>query len=366
MRLPTWQESLDWLDNRLGWRAINEFGQHKQVPLHWGGFWYYWGGICMFLFGLQVVTGIFLLLYYKPGSETAFESVQFITTKVNYGWLIRSIHSWASNLMIFAVFVHMFSTFILKAYRAPREFTWVTGSLLLFATLGFGFTGYLLPWNTLAYFATAVGTDIAGSVPVVGPTILTLLRGGSEVSGATLTRFFGVHVVVLPMSLLGILGLHLYLIQKHGSSMPIPKHPGEPPVPTIPFWPDFAFRDAIGWLLAFGITCTLATIYPWEVGAKVDPLLPAPAGIHPEWYFGFMFQALKLIPSKVLFIEGELLGLMSFNIAGLLWVLTPFFDRKASRGERSPGFTVLGIAIIVFIAGMTAWMYVQAAQQAAH
>ncbi|MBM3792400.1 MAG: cytochrome B, partial [Acidobacteria bacterium] len=183
-----------WLEERVGWSAAAELLRHKEVPQHRHSVWYYFGGMTLFLFAVQVGTGIMLLLYYRPSAETAFESVQFIMTEVEFGWLIRSVHSWSANLMIAAAFVHLFSALFLRAFRRPRELTWVSGAVLLALSLAFGFSGYLLPWNKLAFFATKVGTDIAGVVPWVGGFLVRFLRGGDEVTGATLTRFFGFHV----------------------------------------------------------------------------------------------------------------------------------------------------------------------------
>src|SRR5215467_5236671 len=209
-----------WLDERLGWDDLIAPLRKKTVPLHRLSYWYFLGGITLFLFLIQVLTGILLLLYYRPGANEAFESVQYIMTQVQFGWLIRSIHSWSANLMIFTAFAHMFSVLFLKAYRKPRELTWVSGVILLFLVMGFGFSGYLLPWNTLAFFATKVGTEIAGQVPVVGKPVMIFLRGGDEVTGATLTRFFGFHVAVLPgLATLFIL-LHVFLVQRAGISVP--------------------------------------------------------------------------------------------------------------------------------------------------
>src|SRR6266567_1916050 len=178
-----------WFDDRLGISAIQEAASHKTVPTHRYTVLYYLGGITLFFFLLQVCTGVLLMLYYRPSAEEAFESVEFLMTTVPFGWLIRSIHSWSANLMVFFAFIHMASVFFMKSYRAPRELTWITGVLVFLLVLGFGFSGYLLPWNQLAFFATKVGTDIAGVLPVVGPGMACLLRGGDEVSGATLTRF---------------------------------------------------------------------------------------------------------------------------------------------------------------------------------
>ena len=178
MEAKTGSTVLDWLDERLQVRIALAFFAKKAVPQHRHSLWYYFGGMALFLFSVQVVTGILLLLYYRPTAEAAIESVQFIVTEVRFGWLIRSIHSWSANLMVAMIFVHMLSVFLLKAYRKPREMTWVTGVLLFFMVLGFGFSGYLLPWNTLAFFATKVGTELIKTVPVVGHDLLIFLRGG--------------------------------------------------------------------------------------------------------------------------------------------------------------------------------------------
>ena len=217
-----------WFEERLGLDAVRQFIAHKTVPLHSATPWYYFGGITLFLFVLQVLTGVLLLLYYRPTPSEAYESVQFIMTRVQFGWLVRSIHSWSANLMILAAFIHMFSVVFLHAYRKPRELTWLSGVVLLGLAMAFGFSGYLLPWNTVSYFATKVGTDMAASVPWIGPPLARFLRGGEEVGGATLTRFFGFHVAVLPGLATVLLILHLLLVQKLGISSP-PKVEAETP-----------------------------------------------------------------------------------------------------------------------------------------
>src|SRR6478735_3247910 len=209
-----------WLDERLNLEDVRHFVKEKGVPIHAQKIWYYLGGLTLFLFAVQVATGILLLLYYRPSAENAFESVQFIITEVKFGWLIRSIHSWSANLMIATLFIHMFSVFFLRAYYPPREITWISGVLLLFIVIAFGFSGYLLPWNKLAFFATKVGTEIAGVVPIVGRPMLRFLRGGDDVTGATLTRFFGFHVAVLPATATVFIAIHVALVQLHGMHVP--------------------------------------------------------------------------------------------------------------------------------------------------
>jgi len=353
---------MGWLDERFGAGSIEQFLRHKTVPVHRHTIWYYLGGMTLFLFIVQVLTGILLLLYYRPTADGAFESVQFIMTQVKFGWLIRSIHSWSANLMIFTAFLHMFSVYFLKAYRKPRELTWISGMLLFFIVLGFGFSGYLLPWNTLSFFATKVGTDMAGFMPVFGKWILVFLRGGKEVTGATLTRFFGFHVAVLPGLATLLLATHLLLVQRLGMSVPpsIEKkiEEGKETALSMPFFPNFLLRDIMGWYGALGVLGALAAIFPWELGTKANPFGSAPAGIRPEWYFLFMYQTLKYLPAKVLFINSELLGLLGFGLAGLVWVLVPFLDYKAGFGRLTRFFTGLGIFVIGFIV-MMSWLAVR-------
>jgi cytochrome b6 len=352
-------------EERAGLGVLAELARHKRVPQHRRSFWYYLGGMTLFLFGVQVGTGILLLLYYRPSAGEAFESVQFIMTRVPFGWLVRSIHSWSANLLVLVAFVHMFSVLFLRAYRRPRELTWLSGALLLFLMLAFGFSGYLLPWNTLAFFATQVGSQVAGAVPVVGHFMLRLLRGGDQVTGGTLTRFYGMHVAVLPAIATLLVGAHLALVQKHGMSIPpvieSRANKSGQPVPSMPFVPNFLLRDCIGWVAALGILAALAALFPWDLGTKADPFAPAPAGIRPEWYFAWMFQTLKLLPAHILGVEGELLGILGFGAGALLLLLVPFLDRSSAVDE-TRGRLVLacGWAVIVYMAVMTALVYLPA------
>lgn len=194
-----------WLDKRYGITPLIEFLKHKEVPVGAHSLlWYYLGGLTLFFFTIQLVSGVLLLAYYQAGETTSYESIRFLTTKVPFGWLVRSMHCWSAHLMILSLVTHMFSTMVLKAYRPPRELTWVTGFLLFALALGFGFSGYLLPWNELAFFATAVGTDSMKAVPVIGEWVMQVMRGGPDVSINTLYRFFALHVVVLPLFTVGI------------------------------------------------------------------------------------------------------------------------------------------------------------------
>ena len=349
-----------WLEERIDLWPLRHFIGKKVIPVHRHTIWYYFGGMTLFLFGIQVATGILLTLYYRPSGEEAYESVQFIMTDVQFGWLVRSIHSWSANLMVLMMMIHMFSVYLTQAYRKPRELTWVTGMLLFGIVLFFGFSGYLLPWNVLSYFATKVGTEIAGQFPLVGHMLMRLLRGGDEVTGATVSRFYGIHIAILPALMTAILSLHLFLVQKQGMSIPpaIERAQRGQSMKTMPFVPNFLLRDLFGWFVTLGILAALAALLPWELGQKADPFAPAPAGIRPEWYFVSMFQSLKYIPAKIGPFDGEVLGVLGFSLGGLFLLLVPFLDKKSAMGEPSPLFWWIGIALIAYIVIFTALGYV--------
>ncbi len=342
-----------WLDERIGFSALLPLIRKKEVPVHRHSFWYYFGGMALFLFILQVCTGILLLFYYRPSADGAYESVQFLMANVRFGWLIRSIHSWGANLMIFMAFVHLFSVLVHKAYRKPRELTWMSGALVFFVVLGMGFTGYLLPWNTLAYFATRVGTEIPGQIPVVGPFIREVLRGGDEVTGATLTRFYALHVSVLPALVFLLVSLHVLLVQKHGMSVPPDVEAEGGPKRMMKFVPNFLMRDLVGWLAALAILASMAAFHPAELGTKADTFGAAPAGIRPEWYFMFMFQTLKYLPAHILGIPGELVGISAFGVAAAVLVIIPFLDRPKPGGKPRRLWTWLAYGALLYIIVLT-------------
>lgn len=342
-----------WLDDRLGLAHLRELAAHKTVPMHRYAVFYYLGGMTLFFFLIQVVTGVMLMLYYRPSADEAFESVEMIMTTVPFGWLIRSLHSWSANLMVFFALLHLGSVFFLKAYRAPREVTWVTGVLLLFLILGFGFSGYLLPWNQLAFFATKVGTDIGGAIPFIGEWIVRFLRGGDRVTGSTLARFYGWHVSVLPALTLGVLAIHLVLVQTKGMSVPKSCEEEVRRRPPMKFLPHFALRDLSGWIFALGVLAALAALFPWELGEKADLFAPAYEDIRPEWYFVFMFQTLKIMPGgELLGMETEVIPLLLFGLGGLVLLLVPFLDRRSSGV-----WNIAGIGAVIFTVAMTCWSY---------
>jgi cytochrome b6 len=351
------KQIIRWFEDRLGLEVLKKVAEEKTVPLHRHSVWYYLGGMTLFFFIIQVATGILLMLYYRPSAEEAYESVQFIMTQVSFGWLIRSIHSWSANLMVGTALIHLFSVLFMKAYRKPRELTWLSGFALLVLAMGFGFSGYLLPWNKLAYFATRVGTDIAGAVPVVGSFMVRFLRGGDHVTGGTLSRFYGWHVAILPALTTVLLGLHLVLVQRHGMSVP-PSEEKKPKRRSMRFLPDFLLRDLFGWTVALAVLAALAALFPWELGEKADPFAPAFADIKPEWYFMFMFQTLKYVPGgEIIGIENEAIAILAFGLIGLAAFFLPFLDRNVGRTGRSPVFTLIGAVGAVFIIVLTAIGY---------
>jgi cytochrome b6 len=344
-----------WLDERLSLTTWRELAEKKLVPLHQHTIWYYLGGVALVLLLVQLVTGLLLMAYYIPEIQSAHSSILSINAKVDFGWFIRSLHSWGANLMIGAVFVHLFSTFLMKAYRKPRELTWLTGLGLLIISFGFGFTGYLLPWDEVSFFATKIGLDIASKVPLMGPWMADLLRGGEVIGQGTLSRFFLIHVMALPLALAGLLGVHLLLIQLHGMSEPecFTKLPDEQKQ-YQKFFPTFVLKDAMIWLLVINLLAFLVTMLPWGLGAEANPFAPAPAGIKPEWYFLAMFQFLKLLPPTIGPLEGEQVGMLIFMGIGAVFALAPFIDNtKESKWANAMHW--FGVAILLGFLGFTVW-----------
>jgi len=280
-------------------------------------------------------------------------------TKVKFGWLIRSVHSWSANLFIFFIFIHMFSVFFTRAYKKPRELTWITGVVLLLLAMAFGFSGYLLPWDELSFFATKVGTEIVGVIPLIGNALKIVLRGGKDVTGATLSRFYAFHIALFPAIFTILLSIHLLFVQRQGMHAPafFEKLPPEKKK-TIPFFPNFMLRDMLLWLIVLNILLYLAVFFPWKLGNKADLFSPAPAGIRPEWYFMFMFQTLKLLPAHIWIFEGEILGVLGFGLIALAWLLVPFWEIKSQPESKYKPMAIIGIVAIVYIIILTVVGYV--------
>jgi cytochrome b6 len=343
-----------WLRERVELGPALDWMAHKTVPVHRHSWHYVLGGAALFLFGLQVASGCLLMLYYQPAESCAHESVQRIMQAVPYGWLVRSIHVWGANLFIATAVAHFLAVLWTRAYRKPRELTWVSGFLMLLLALAFGFSGYLLPWNELSYYATLVGTQIPAVVPGVGTWVVHLLRGGPQVSGDTITRFFAVHVLILPLGFGLLMSVHLLLIQLQGMSIPLGMSRQEVR-DERPFFSEFLLIDACVWLLLLGLIVSLGLLLPAELGIKADPLKPPPEGIKPEWYFLFMFQTLKRMP--------EALGVALLALGALFLLGLPWLDRQAAQEKRSPWFTRLFIVLSAYVLVFQLWAWFAPAAQ---
>jgi quinol-cytochrome oxidoreductase complex cytochrome b subunit len=341
----------DWLDERYDWEGIRQLAKSKFVPEHRYDLWYYTGGITLFLFILQFITGMLMSLYYVPHIDFAYKSIIEIVTKLNMGWFFRSLHHWGAQLAIAFLFIHLFGTLLLKSYRKPREFVWISGFILLGISIFFGLSGYLLLWDERAFAATRVATGGAGAFPFIGWFIKAFLRGSMDVTGDTLLRFYAFHVAILPIITLSLIGLHILLVQYHGMSVPLSLE--QEKQKEVPFFPNVFYQDLMIWLVVMGVLVTLAVLMPPEIGIKADPLAPPPENIKPEWYFLFLLQTLKLFPGEILGLNGETIAILLVACAILFFFLIPFFDKKSSRGEKSPLFTWIGVIYLLYFLTMT-------------
>jgi ubiquinol-cytochrome c reductase cytochrome b subunit len=314
-------------EERTGWSLL------KQVlflePLPGGSRWAAaFGSLLLFTFALQVITGILLTSNYAPSVDTAWPSVKYIQEEVLLGGYIRAVHHWGSSAMVILLLLHLVQVFVWGAYKKPRELTWMVGVLLLFCTLGLAFTGYLLPWDQKAYWATKVGLGILSTVPGVGDYLRGLLQGGPQMGNLTLTRFFTIHAFVLPGSLILLTVIHLYLFRRHGVTPPWWESAEEAQAEAEPFWPKQLLKDAVCWLgllLALGIWCYFR---PAPLEAQADPAQPYEA--RPEWYFMFLFQLLR-------YFEGPMETVGTFVLPALFFLVLffwPFLDRSPHRDPR--------------------------------
>ncbi len=308
------------------------------------------GGAALFLFVVQILTGIFLALYYAPTPDGAHASVSYIQEKVLFGKIIRGIHHWAATFLMVIVPLHLLRVFFWSAYKKPRELTWVIGVFLLLLTAAFAFTGYLLPWDQRAYWATVVGTNMMGLVPVIGEYVLIIVRGGVELGALALTRFYAVHVLVLPALFVFLVGSHLYLISKHNSAGSW--NPAKNDLSKgFAFYPKQAARDMVASFLLISALLFLA----WKLGAPLEEVADPTDDTYiprPDWYFLFLFQMLKYFPGK-----WELVGALVIpGVFFLLLLLLPFLDRGERKAPyRRPlaiffgGGTVFAIALLTFL-----------------
>ena len=326
----------------VDWEFVRHAGA-EPVPNHMKRWWFCLGGTPMYLFMVQVVTGIMLTFYYTPSPDHAYESVAAITHTVRFGWFIRSLHMWSANFMIVAVFLHMLRVFFTRAYRHPRQLNWMIGFMLLGVTLTFGFTGYSLVYEQLSFWGATVAANLAEAVPLVGGWIAHFLRGGPEVGEATLTRFFILHIGLLPTVALLLVAGHVALIRLHGVTelkFEDEKQPESGNDGFFRFWPDHVTTELmIGVLLMYLLTI-LALIFPAELGERANPNV-TPEHIKPEWYFYFNFRLLKLTSLKASVALTMLLGGVAF-----FW---PFIDAWLVRRFRRADNIVITVGVVAFL-----------------
>ena len=355
----------DWIDVRIGARDIVAKELTGYLLPRNINIWYSMGSILLVIFGLQVLTGILLLIYYVPDSEKAFSSVSNIMNNVPFGWLIRVCHTVGSNMMVLVLLLHMLSVLFMGSYKRPRELNWLTGFMLFTLVQGISLTGYLLPWSQLSFWATTVATNSVNAIPVVGSFLVEFLRGGKLVGPATLGRFFALHVAVIPIAIAALIGAHLFLLQRTGISTPpfgikdssnswkgdayrYEEHPG-----GIPFFPDYMLEDLRSIFIC--MACFLGMVFfapnllfPKTAFLPANPYL-TPAHIKPEWYFLANYQTLKIFPS-------EIIGLSVQGAAMTFLALLPFIDRSKERHPlKRPIFTVCAIGGLLIWIGLTIW-----------
>lgn len=340
-----------WLEARLGLSMFREFGNqqlHKPVPAH-ANYAFTLGTAALVLFTTQVASGILLAMNYSSGLEKAHLSVHRITYELPSGWLLRSFHAWGSHLMVIILLLHMARVFWYGGYKKPRELTWLFGCGLLFTMLAFGFTGYLLPMDQVSYWGTVVATESFMGLPGLGDSVGHVIRGGAEVTDSTLSRFFIVHVLLLPGAVVGLVAAHLYLVRRLGISPResvteeqargyenMMKESG------VPFAAHL-YREVTTVLVVLALQVTLAMLWPFALGEPATPD-QTPKGVKPEWYFLPVYQLLKYFP--------KLVGILLVNAALGLFVLLPFLDRNPERrpGKRTFLMGAAGVALLVTLA----------------
>lgn len=339
---------ISWLDERTGFRALLRWGLSEPIP---GGakLAYVFGSGLAFVFLSQVVTGVALALYYCPSPEHAHTSVSYIMKEVASGALLRSVHAYGASAMVILLIFHVVQVFLYGAYKGRRELLWMTGALLGLLVLAMGFTGYLLPWDQKAYFATTVGTNIASEVPFIGDALRRIMRGGNEVGGLTLSRFFVLHVFILPGLIFCLVALHIFLFRKAGPAGPTAEDPFDRKLSTEPFFPRQFVYDLLCVLLLVAALFTAATLSPVELGPIADPsdtqYLP-----RPEWYYRPLFQWYRYWNGP-----GAVIGVVVIPmVVALLFLLVPFLDRGSKRylrARKAPIFCFAFILTALFALG---------------
>jgi quinol-cytochrome oxidoreductase complex cytochrome b subunit len=301
------------------------------------------GALNLFLLVNQIVTGIFLTMYYVPSPDHAYQAVKFIQDEASFGYMVRGLHYWGASAMIVSVMLHTLRVFVFGSYKKPRELMWLSGVVMILLVFGFAFTGYLLPWDQKSYWATVVGTNVAGTAPIVGGLVARIMRGGADVSALTLTRFYTVHTMILPWTLAGFAAAHVTMLQLVGHGGPWDPEKSRR---SVPFYPDQVFKDATLVLFVFALIAMLATVAHPALEAVADPT-DHTYNPRPEWYFYFLFQLLHYFEGRF-----EVVGTMVLpNLAILVMLLLPFMDRDPERDprQRPKAMTAAGLAVAGYV-----------------
>ena len=314
----------DWLDNRTGFRNLRHHALDEPLPAG-TGWWFTLGSVLLFGLGVQVVTGIGLALYYAPTPDHAWDSVRYIATSVRGGSFMRGLHHWGASIVVVAAVVHLIRVVFFGSYRKPREVNWLVGIALLLVILAFGLTGYLLPWDQRAYWATVVAINISKLTPMAGEFVAALLRGGEDIGALTLTRWYAIHVLVLPAALVALVVAHLYLMRRHGISGPVRPRSG----PSQMFFPHQAARD-LTVAVAVGV---LMAVLAWKGAPPLEPPADPTSSDYvprPDWYFLGLFQLLKYFPGR-----WEIVGALVIpGVVMAFLALLPWLDRGGTREAR--------------------------------
>jgi ubiquinol-cytochrome c reductase cytochrome b subunit len=344
--MPRLTGLIDWLDARTGIKAGRaHLLDEPQVPgVNW---WFVLGSLLLFLLALQLTSGIVLSMYYVASPDYAYDSVRYLTDHVPLGGLVRGLHFFGASFIVIAAVAHMARVVVFGSYKSPREVTWLTGVALLLIIMAFALTGYLLPWDQKAYWATTVTINIARSSPLVGESIAAVMRGGTELGALTLLRWYAVHVLLLPAALVVLTVTHLYLMRRHGISGPITPRAGA----AKPFYPYHALRDTLAVAAVFACLITLAATVRVPMDGMADPsdstYVP-----RPEWYFLSLFQLLKYFPGRLepvatLVIPGAVVTFVA---------LLPFLDRRPERHPARRPLVMLAFGLLAVGAGTLTWL----------